>query len=167
MAIIYFLEMFKYYFFKDRRDHLESQRGIALFMALVVVSVLLLLTFSVSNITFRELVISSTVQESQIAFYAAESGIECALWNNKYFAFSGSDDAPTPQCGGEEQFARDPADNNFWEIDYSLNGSCSVVRVEVQDDDWGELDEVKTIISDGYSDCISRTVQRTEAVFFE
>lgn len=48
--------------------------------AVLVSSVLLSVGISIFNLTIKELVLSSSGRESQFAFYAADTGIECALY---------------------------------------------------------------------------------------
>ncbi len=53
-------------------------------MAVLISSLLLSIGLSLSNILLKQLVFSTTGRESQIAFYAADSGAECALyWDRK------------------------------------------------------------------------------------
>lgn len=62
----------------------SSQKGFTLFVAVVISSLLLSIGLSLSNILLKQLVFSTTGRESQIAFYAADSGAECALyWDRK------------------------------------------------------------------------------------
>ncbi len=58
----------------------NKQKGFALLMAVIVTSTLLLISFSLSDISFKELILSSAGRDSQIAFYAADSGVECAMF---------------------------------------------------------------------------------------
>lgn len=62
----------------------ESQSGFTLFIALIVSSLLLAIGFSLSTIILKQLVFANSGKESQLAFYAADSGAECALyWDRK------------------------------------------------------------------------------------
>ncbi len=62
----------------------NSKAGFTLFIALVVTGLLLAIGFSIGNIVFKQIVLSSTGKESQLAFFAADSGAECALyWDRK------------------------------------------------------------------------------------
>ena len=59
-------------------------KGFTLFVALVVSSLILSVSLSLSNIILKQLIFSHTGSESQLAFYAADSGAECALyWDRK------------------------------------------------------------------------------------
>ncbi len=73
----------------------KSTAGFTLFLALIVSSLLLAIGFSLSNIILKQLIFSNSGRESQLAFYAADSGAECALyWDRKdrmgYTTFDGA-----------------------------------------------------------------------------
>lgn len=58
--------------------------GFTLFVAMIVSSLLLAVGFSISNIILKQLLLSGSGKDSQIAFYAADSGAECAqFWDAK------------------------------------------------------------------------------------
>ncbi len=48
--------------------------------AVLVSSVLLSIGLSIFNLTLKELTLSSSGRESQFSFYAADTGVECALY---------------------------------------------------------------------------------------
>lgn len=60
--------------------NLQTQKGFTIFIAVIVSSLLLLVTLAISNIALKETILSSAGKESEMAFYAADSGIECALF---------------------------------------------------------------------------------------
>lgn len=80
--------------------HFSYTRGFTLLIAVLVSGILLALGFAIFNIASKELTLSSSGRESQFAFYAADSGIECALyWDYQQDAFS--DTTPLqPECAG-------------------------------------------------------------------
>jgi len=58
--------------------------GFTLFVAMIVSSLLLAVGFSISNIILKQLLLSGSGKDSQIAFYAADSGAECVqFWDSK------------------------------------------------------------------------------------
>lgn len=62
----------------------KDNKGFTLFVSLVVSSLILSVSMSLSNIILKQLVFAHTGSESQLAFYAADSGAECALyWDRK------------------------------------------------------------------------------------
>src|SRR5690606_28877540 len=56
--------------------HQNQRAGFALFVAIGVASILLLVTVAMSNVTLKQVLIAQSSQESQKAFYAADNGIE-------------------------------------------------------------------------------------------
>jgi Tfp pilus assembly protein PilX len=62
----------------------NTKKGFTLFIALIVSSILLAIGFSLGNIILKQIQLSTAGRESQIAFYAADSASECALyWDRK------------------------------------------------------------------------------------
>src|SRR3989344_3546084 len=58
----------------------SAERGITLFIAVIASSLLLLVSLAVVNITYKDILFSSSARDSQFAFYAADSGVECAMY---------------------------------------------------------------------------------------
>lgn len=76
-----------------------NKRGFALLFAVMTASVLLTIGLSIFNISLKELLLSTASRDSQIAFYAADSARECALyWDIKQSAFS---TCLTESCTGD------------------------------------------------------------------
>jgi hypothetical protein len=62
----------------------KSTAGFTLFIAVVVMNLLILVAFAIIDISLKEVLLSSSGRDSQFAFYAADSGVECALyWDSK------------------------------------------------------------------------------------
>ena len=61
-------------------QHTTYNKGYALILSIVVSSVVLSIGLSLLNIVQKELILSATGRDSQFAFYAADSGVECALY---------------------------------------------------------------------------------------
>ncbi len=57
-----------------------KKKGISLVIALIMTTLLLSISLSVGNIILRQLRITYTNTNSQAAFYAADSALECALY---------------------------------------------------------------------------------------
>lgn len=78
-------------------------KGMTLFIAVSIMGVLLFISFAVINIAIKGSLFASSGRDSQFAFYAADAGLECALyWDSKYdpskFATS---TAGTITCAGQ------------------------------------------------------------------
>lgn len=133
---------------KISRENLQSKfslkvdRGFVSLIALLLGNIFLIIGLSVFNIALRELTLSSGSRESLFAFYAADGGMECALYwdlQGKVFATSS---APTKiDCnsqeipvtfenlgyGGESFF-------EFLFIEGDINSQCVEVYVRKEDD---------------------------------
>ena len=121
---------------------MKNKRGVTLLLAVLVSSIALSVGVGIFSLLFSELEISGSVKDSVSAFYAGDSGLECALYwdfmENKHllskspFATDGSVspqwfDGTTLQniiCGGgvDESFA-----GNFGQdtCDFSAGPNCT------------------------------------------
>lgn len=73
----------------------DTQAGFVLSFSVLIAGVLLSVGLAIFSITLKELLLSSGGRESQFAFYAADTGGECALyWDIKHPGYSGSVFAP-------------------------------------------------------------------------
>jgi hypothetical protein len=68
-----------------------TKSGVALYISILVAALILSIGLSIGNIYVKETNLSISSRESQIAFYAADSGLECAQYWDKivggsYFA---------------------------------------------------------------------------------
>lgn len=89
--------------------HFPSKKGATLLIAVLMASVMLAVGLGVYQRTYKELYFASFWKQVQLAFSAADTGLECALYFDLhpsivgvYFATSSS---PAPQspisCGGQ------------------------------------------------------------------
>src|SRR3990167_1921564 len=66
----------------------NSQKGFTLLLAALVSSIVLARGTSIFQLAQKELTLSSIGRDSQFAFYAADTGAECALyWDVRYQTF--------------------------------------------------------------------------------
>lgn len=122
----------------------NDKKGIALLIAVVAVSALLLIALAISDIAYKEQILSYSGKESKVAFYAADSGMECLLYHDIgfpgfFFATSGTDlgltPAPMPTCNQITpviQVVQGPeaATTTFgYNISTSEPKACVVIRV--------------------------------------
>ncbi len=56
------------------------KKGFVLAFSLLLSSIVLALAFGIFNILLKQIVLTSSAKDSQIAFYAADAGAECALY---------------------------------------------------------------------------------------
>lgn len=83
-----------------------QQRGFTLILAALVASLLTSLGLAMFSIAKKEVILSSLGRDSQLAFYAADTGAECALfWDYRHNAFATtsvfSRPGVIPKCAGQ------------------------------------------------------------------
>lgn len=81
----------------------KTERGFTLLLAALISSVVLSLGAAIYGLAVKELQLSSLGRDSQYAFFAADTGAECALyWDVRYGYFATTSPAtvvsPNPQC---------------------------------------------------------------------
>ncbi|MFZ2049080.1 MAG: hypothetical protein WAV25_02190 [Minisyncoccia bacterium] len=87
--------------------HRTTTEGFTLFISLTITATLLLVAAGIVTVALRQSFLTSSSRESQYAFYAADSGIECALyWDVKnstgFSAFAtSSPDATNISCNAD------------------------------------------------------------------
>lgn len=106
-----------------KKIYTKQNKGFVIFIAVVVTSILVLISLLVSNISLRQLTFSFAGKNSQIAFVTANSGIECALFwdlnnstNPGVSAFATSSSvtaiAQNISCNGQS-FTFDASNNHY------------------------------------------------------
>jgi Tfp pilus assembly protein PilX len=86
----------------QQKNRAWYQNGFTLLFATLVASLLLSLGISILDITLQNYILSSTGRESQYAFYAADSGLECALyWDRKYTDTNGHSGSAFPLASND------------------------------------------------------------------
>lgn len=112
---------------------MKQQLGFTLLLALVVIGLLLVIVFSVTMLSTRSLGLSSAYRQSQLAFYAADSGIECLL----YYHEQGGEEkkfAQAPAAGPDEEDEEDEEgeeDQAYYEVGDELE--CGTVGLNVDE----------------------------------
>ena len=66
--------------------HTATQRGFTLLIAIILASVALVVGLALADVAYRQVVLASAARNSQVAFYRADSAIECALYYDQQFA---------------------------------------------------------------------------------
>lgn len=155
----------------------NNQSGYAILFSVVVVGIILVIAFGLSNITYKQLVLSSLAKESQTAFYQADLASECGLYHDWHSGSFTSLDPEIPpvnsvSCGRRifnVGYNSDCFDNP--DVDYCIkpkdpqsNEPC--FRIEFIVD---EEKNTTTMRANGYNICnvlTDRTVERTIEVTY-
>jgi hypothetical protein len=148
-------------------SHKNPQKGFTILVAVVTAGILLIIAMSIGGIALKEQMLSTANKESQIAFYAADTGMECALyWDQKMGVFSPNTDPAsgditnpaansiaTITCGGNT-FSTDPVNiissspNKEYRYSFKMSNipveggpasTCAIVTVVKDSDDDGTV----------------------------
>ena len=144
----------------------DTPRGFTLLLAVLTSSILLALGFAIFNIINKEVVLTSAGRESQFAFYAADSGVECALyWDFQNNAFATSSPLTDIQCGG----ASVALTRNYEPIGDTYTTTFSFSLGSTQSDPCSSVEVVRnhnptrtTIQSSGFNSCVTTNPRRIE-----
>lgn len=146
----------------------KFKSGFTLLMAVVITSVLFIISVGIINIAIKQAELSTYARDSQRAFYAADSALECALFwdlknpslvsafdpaSNDSISCNGQTPGISGRSGGQSQFT----------ITYNDIG-CTRAEVEVIKRGISPKTIIRTF---GYSSCSTtdpRMVQRTISV---
>lgn len=80
--------MIKFFIKKNNFKKKSKNKGFAILFAVLLASFLVTLGISIFSISLKEIQIVTSIRDSQIAYYAADSARECALyWDAKKGAF--------------------------------------------------------------------------------
>lgn len=84
--------------------HARPQRGFTLLVAIILSSVMLALALALLDVTYKQVLLSSTAKQSQFAFYAADSALECVLYYDQRFDAFGTNPnhVSTVSCNGQD-----------------------------------------------------------------
>jgi len=159
-----------------------SSKGFVMLFAVLVSSILLAIGLGIFSVTFKELLLSSSDRESQVAFYAADSGSECALyWDIVYPGYTRSifgrvEAGPviTPAISGSGVASCAGVDiNDVWQTTAGVapiittfdvafeNGACAKVTV-TKDYDSVAGESTTVIDSRGFNTCDEGSARRAE-----
>lgn len=147
---------------------IKTERGFTLLLSVLISSVLLALGYEMYNLAFKEVALSSAGRESQFAFYAADSGIECSLYgDSKLDIFATTSVATEIMCGtvsspltrfplGYVSLGTPYITTFSFSLGPELNAQCATIRVTRDDP------KRTTIESFGYNTCVLTNPLRLE-----
>lgn len=146
------------YFYKKSQYRRENNRGYTLLFAVLVSSLVLSIGISILNISKKEFLLATSTRDSSSALYAADGGIECAVYGEINGAFTTDADntnklgcaLPNVKTHFETvDISNDPEGRFIFHIKLGSQGnSCAVVTI-IKSVATGEL--VETIDSRGYN----------------
>lgn len=141
-------------------------KGFTILLAALVSSLVLSLGISVFSIAQKQLILASTSRNSQYAFYAADSGAECALyWDVRHNFASSTNPLASILCDAETIPVTHTTQGaaEFYDFEFNPNGYCVQVTMRKQN-----VSPRTLIRADGFSagpcddiDVSARVLQRS------
>jgi Tfp pilus assembly protein PilE len=78
---------------------LKQNSGFVILFTVLIASIILAIALGIASVSYREVLLSSTANDAEFSFFAADTGAECALyWDIQQSAFGAT--LVTPSCGG-------------------------------------------------------------------
>ncbi len=138
----------------------NNKKGFALLFSIIIASIIFAITIGISNVAYKENLLTTSGKNSTIAFMASDLGIECALILDKGFdsfapAFDSEDTFnAVNQCSSfilNGKFFKDSVYNFIVYNPNSITKSCAVVTVIKTPDLVDPMITNTTITSRGYN----------------
>jgi len=140
----------------------NTKQAFVILIAVLVSTLVISIGAFIASIAVKELQLSASGRESQNAFYAADSALECALYHDlRIEQFGSSTGTPSlVYCNGENFpisiSSGDPVNSDTrFEISFTHNGLTAdqspYARVRVLKSDIGTIDDKTIIEAQGYN----------------
>lgn len=147
---------------------LQTNSGFVILFTVLISSIVLAISLGISSVSYKELILSSTTRDGQYAFNTANTGIECALFNDiKNRIFDTNPQGKPISCdqsAGGTTLIEDRGSGVFnFKLDMVINksGALSCMDVEIIKTISGTV-ESTTITSRGYNmSCDTRSSPTT------
>ncbi len=111
----------------ETKQSQDNQSGFALLMALLVVGVVLTVGLSVLELSIKQVQLATTARDSEIAFHAANAGMECSRYIRRLYADEMENGNPiSPSCFGVVA----PNTNTYTAITNGVTGDGEVTRYD-------------------------------------
>lgn len=149
--------------------------GFVILIAVLVSTLVISIGAFIATIALKELALSSSGRESQVAFYAADSALECALYQDlreQPFSASSSDPGPSNVYCDSRIYNIDVQDGDadsadtYFDIDFILDGRTAeespYARVKVTKENIGTINDKTIIEAQGYNIKDTASTKRVE-----
>lgn len=119
-------------------NEIKTDKGFVILYAIVLSSIILAVTLGVLNISYNEIKFSTEAKTTNDAFFAADIGVECALYYNKIsgVVFIDPPGSTVINCAGV-QIAVNQPETLLWDFIIpglgSANEGCAKVTVDKRD----------------------------------
>lgn len=129
--------------------YIHTQKGFVILFTVLISSIILMIGLGIFSIAFRETILSSTARESIYSLYAADSGIECALFEqSKPNGGVLSGNGGVINCGTIETVVGDGTSSNPYTFKMGVEEKSYCTKVTVFD-----FGNTRRVVSQGYNIC--------------
>ncbi|HWH07412.1 MAG TPA: hypothetical protein VNU47_02740 [Candidatus Paceibacterota bacterium] len=154
---------------------MTNPRGFALLIAILIATVAVTLGVSLLDISYKQVILTSTAKQSRVSFYAADSALECALYYDQQvnaFSYANPIAAASVRCQNmavqsyntyTENAAGGPRRVTTFTIPCATGGSNANVTI------YKSSSGPTNIYANGYNSCNTsepRRVERGLKVFY-
>lgn len=133
----------------------KNNKGFAILFAVTLSAILLSIALGVTEIAYKQLKFSTSAKSTNDAFFAADTGMECALFHDKSTIRAFRPDVVIEiECASQDIMVDYSADDTYTSYDFlipnlgSNNSGCA--RVTLTRDE-----SFTTVVSKGYDNCDS------------
>jgi hypothetical protein len=114
---------------------MEKQKGVSILLSVLILSFILTIAFGISTILVRQSKIIREAGYSVSAFYAADSGVEAVLYQDKLcYPPSCTTTAPGPNCTASCRGLKSPystttifSNNAEYSVNFSTSGAATAI----------------------------------------
>ncbi len=138
----------------------KANSGYAILFTVVIISIIMAFATGMSNSSVKQLILSSTAADSQLAFYQADTAGECALYIVNVLAASSSGTLPgltQVKCGGVNlNMTPNGSIFTFKQYPAPINDPCFTISVDEF------IPSQNTVEARGYNICDPSSSRRLE-----
>lgn len=128
------------------KTSLSTHKGFVILFTILISVIILMIGLGIFSIATRETVLSGTAREAQFAFYAADAGVECALYADTKDIFNPLGNGGGFACGDLPVVATGPNTFTFNVMVDATEKTCAHVTVI-------NSTNSRHVISQGYNIC--------------
>ena len=144
----------------------RPMRGITLLIAVILSTVVLTVAIALLDVTYKQVVLASSATESDFAFYAADTAMECALYYDQQqasFDYASAANSFAISCNAQSITVTEPTDaggTGFRTATWSVPcaGGGTQASVTVSKSSVGST----VLYATGYSSCSATDPRRIE-----
>jgi Tfp pilus assembly protein PilX len=126
------------------KSNLQRRAGFALLMTLLVVSVIISVSLTILDVTIKQVRLSSSAKDSEIAFHAASAGLECAQYQRRFQSTAmESGTTITANCFGQTAYMINSTVSNISRQAVTVSGTGATASRYSYQATWGVTGETK------------------------